>query len=139
MNANDLASGVAVGDTERIFVTGSAIFTGSNTSYYTLRYSAFNGIEPISGEVPTSFSLMQNFPNPFNPSTAIRFDIPKASFVSIVVYDIMGREVEVLANENARAGKYEVKWNASVYSSGIYFYTLRTGDFSQTKKMILTK
>lgn len=139
MNADDIATGIAVGDTDRIFVTGSSVVTGANSSYYTIRYSAVTGIEPIGGEVPTVFSLKQNFPNPFNPSTAIRFDIPKSAFVSIVVRDILGREIEVLAGENARAGKYEVKWDASKYSSGIYFYTLRAGDYTETKKMILTK
>jgi len=138
-NSNDYPSSVAVADTEKIFISGSANFNGIGIAFYTLRYSKISGIEPISGEVPTSFALNQNYPNPFNPSITIRFDIPKSELVKLVVYDIMGKEVSVLANENVSAGKYEVKWNAASYSSGIYFYTLTAGDFRETKKMILTK
>jgi hypothetical protein len=136
---NDYASGVVVSDTDRVFVTGSANFSVIGVAFYTLRYSISVGIEPISGNVPTSFSLLQNYPNPFNPSTTIRFDISKSSFVTISVFDVTGRELEVLASENVRAGEYRVVWDASKYSSGIYFYTLTAGDFRQTKKMMLIK
>lgn len=136
---NDFASGIVVSDTDRIFVTGAANFSGIGVAYYTLRYSKSVGIEPISGNVPTNFSLLQNYPNPFNPSTTIRFDISKASFVTVSVFDVTGRELEVLASENVKAGEYRVTWDASKYSSGIYFYTLTAGDFRQTKKMILIK
>lgn len=138
-NSNDYASSVAVADSQRIFVSGSANFSGIGIAFYTLRYSKIVGIQPISTEIPSSFALKQNYPNPFNPSTAIRFDIPKSTYVKIAVYDVMGQEVSVLANENVSAGKYELKWNASGYSSGIYFYTLTAGDFRETKKMILAK
>ena len=138
-NAGDFASGVHTSDTDHIYVTGN-ITTGTvGVGFYTIRYAKVVGIIPISNEVPSSFALKQNFPNPFNPVTSIRFDIPKSSLVRISVFDIMGREVEVLANENVSAGKYEVKWDASKYASGVYFYRLIAGDFNQTKKMILTK
>jgi hypothetical protein len=136
---NDFASGIIVGDTDRIFITGSANFTGIGVAFYTLRYSKSIGIEPISGNVPVSFSLLQNYPNPFNPSTTIRFDISKSSYVTVSVFDVTGRELEVLAAENVKAGEYRVVWDASKYSSGIYFYTLSAGEFRQTKKMILIK
>lgn len=136
---NDYASFVVAADSQRVFVTGSANFSATGIAYYTLRYSSCTGIEPISSILPAKFSLEQNYPNPFNPSTSIRFDIPKASFVKITVYDIAGRELEVLAAEQVRAGQYEVKWNASSYASGVYFYSIATNDFVQTKKMILTK
>lgn len=136
---NDYASGIVVGDTDRVFVTGSANFTGTGVAFYTLRYSEFNSIEPISGIIPLSFALKQNYPNPFNPATTIRFDISKSSFVTVSVFDVTGRELEVLASENVKAGEYRVVWDASKYSSGIYFYTLTAGDFRQTKKMMLIK
>jgi hypothetical protein len=138
-NANDFAAFIVAGDSTRVFVTGSANFSATGIAMYTLRYTACTGIEPISSNVPSSFALMQNYPNPFNPATTIRFDIAKSSFVKIMVYDITGRELEVLASENLRAGEYEVKWDAAKYSSGVYFYSIITDNFVQTKKMILTK
>jgi hypothetical protein len=107
---------------------------------YTLRYeNQIVGIRPISSEVPVSFFIGQNYPNPFNPATSIRFDVPKESFVKITVYDITGKEVEIIANQNVIAGKYEATWDASKYASGVYFYHFEAGDFTDTKKMILAK
>ena len=89
--------------------------------------------------MPKSFKLEQNFPNPFNPSSTIRYDIPKASMVKIVVYDLLGRELKVLVNEEKTPGYYEVVLNAGDLASGIYYYTITTGDFTQSRKMILMK
>ncbi len=89
--------------------------------------------------VPTSFELSQNYPNPFNPSTSIKYSIPKNSFVSIKVYDIIGNEVRSLVNQDKAAGSYEIKFDASNMPSGVYFYSIQAGSFSQTKKMILMK
>lgn len=97
------------------------------------------GITPVSNTVPSSFSLSQNFPNPFNPTTSIRFDVPKSAFVKLKVFEVSGKILDVLVNENLKQGAYEVNWNASKYSSGIYFYSLETKDFSQTKKMMMIK
>ncbi|MCE1164235.1 MAG: T9SS type A sorting domain-containing protein [Bacteroidetes bacterium] len=97
------------------------------------------GISNISNEVPAAFELYQNYPNPFNPSTNIRFDVKNASTVSLKVYDIRGREVSAPVNEYLKTGSYSVSFDASKLSSGIYFYTLRAGDFSQTKQMLLVK
>lgn len=138
-NGNDYASGVAVQDTERIFVTGSANFSGTGVAYYTLRYSKISGIEPISGIVPVKYELQQNYPNPFNPTTNIRLDVPKQSFVRVTVYDVLGREVENLVNQQLKAGAYMIKWDAARYSSGIYFYSIATDGYQITKKMILAK
>lgn len=138
-SANDFASFVVAADSTRIFVTGSANFSATGIAFYTLRYTACTGIEPISNIVPQKFALLQNYPNPFNPSTTIRFDIAKSGFVKIAVYDITGKQIEVLGAEQLRAGEYEVKWNAANYSSGIYFYSIVTDNFVETKKMILTK
>lgn len=97
------------------------------------------GIPALGTQTPVEYSLYQNYPNPFNPSTQITFDIPKSEFTRLTVYDILGKEVEVLVNEFKPEGRYSVNFNASGLASGIYFYTLQNGDFSVTKKMILNK
>lgn len=89
--------------------------------------------------IPKSFQLQQNYPNPFNPSSVIQYDIPKTSFVKISVYDILGREIRVLVNENKSPGHYEIIFDANGLTSGVYFYIIRTGEFTQIKKMILMK
>jgi len=98
------------------------------------------------GEIPETFSLAQNYPNPFNPSTKIRFSIPsvtlsgvEGSRVQLKVYDVLGNDVATVVNEEKPAGNYEVNFNASQLSSGIYFYKLQAGSFIQTRKMILIK
>jgi len=92
-----------------------------------------------TSEVPSEFSLSQNYPNPFNPSTKISFAILVDSKVSLKVYDITGKLVSVLAEGSMQAGLHTVTFNSGNLSSGVYFYTLTTGDFSKTMKMILTK
>lgn len=97
------------------------------------------GISQNGNEIPNRFALLQNYPNPFNPSTKIRFDIPKSSFVKLTVFDVLGREVKILANQDVEAGKFEAEFNASELTSGIYFYKIEAGDFTDVKKMILVK
>lgn len=88
---------------------------------------------------PEAFALYQNYPNPFNPSTMIRYSIPTLEFVALKVYDVLGNEVATLVNEEKSAGSYEVEFDASHLSSGIFFYELITGSFIETKKMLLLK
>jgi hypothetical protein len=97
------------------------------------------GIKAISQSVPESYSLSQNYPNPFNPSTVIKFQVAGSRFVKLSIYDVLGREVSTLVNEQLKPGTYEVDWNASNYPSGVYFYKLAAGDYVETKKMILIK
>ena len=102
------------------------------------------GIEPISTEIPQRFELYQNYPNPFNPSTKIRFHIPAfvettRRVVSLRIYDVLGKEIEVLVNENLKPGIYEIDWNAENLPSGVYFYSIITNEFTQTKKMVVVK
>lgn len=98
------------------------------------------GISQISSEVPDVYSLSQNYPNPFNPSTTINFSIPKSSDVSLKVYDVLGKEVATILNEFRTAGSYSVNFTETAsLTSGIYFYTLSTGNFTSTKKFILLK
>ena len=86
------------------------------------------------------FSLSQNYPNPFNPITKINFALPNNANVKLVIYDVMGREVvRLVNNEFKQAGRYTVDFNGQNYASGVYFYRLEAGDFVQAKKMILIK
>jgi hypothetical protein len=89
--------------------------------------------------VPKVFALEQNYPNPFNPTTIIRYDIPKDTRVKIVVFDMLGRQVKTLVDEETSSGRYKVQFNASDLSSGVYFYRLLTSDFIQTKKLLLMR
>jgi hypothetical protein len=95
-------------------------------------------VSDIAGMID-DYSLEQNYPNPFNPGTKIAFQIPESGNVSLKIYDVLGNEITSLLNEEKDPGKYEIDFNASHLSSGIYFYTLRTGTFINTKKMILIK
>lgn len=88
---------------------------------------------------PKVFALDQNYPNPFNPGTSIQYAIGGRQFVSLKVYDVLGNEVESLVNEEKPAGNYEVDFNATQLSSGIYFYRLQAGDYNASRKMILIK
>ncbi len=97
------------------------------------------GIHVISSDTPESFELEQNYPNPFNPTTKIRFSIPASSDANITIYDAAGIEVTTLIDERLMPGSFEVDWNASNYSGGIYFYVLRSGSFRETRKMVLIK
>ena len=103
------------------------------------RLGTITGIQPISNEVPNKFSLSQNYPNPFNPSTKIIFALPNSSFAKIVIYDALGREVETLVNEQLNAGTFEVDFDGTNLASGIYYYVIRTENFTDSKKMILIK
>jgi hypothetical protein len=102
---------------------------------------------PNQEELPVSYSLGQNYPNPFNPSTTIQFDIPKASIVTLKVYNILGQEVAILVDEKREAGRYEVILDGSMLPSGVYFYRLQArpidggqaNDFVNTKKLIIMK
>ncbi|HEY5125231.1 MAG TPA: T9SS type A sorting domain-containing protein, partial [Ignavibacteria bacterium] len=97
------------------------------------------GVYQYSSDIPKEFKLYNNYPNPFNPSTTIRYQIPKEQFVILKVFDITGKEIETLVNERQSPGTYEVRWNASKYSSGVYFYKLESKYFTETKSMLLIK
>jgi len=93
----------------------------------------------ISSNIPEKFELKQNFPNPFNPNTVISYSVAKSENVSIKVYDILGKEVQTLVNEVKNPGSYNVMFNAQNLSSGVYFYRLTSGSFTDIKKMTLVK
>ena len=97
------------------------------------------GILNPSNELPTVYKLYDNYPNPFNPATTIKYDLPRASYVKLMIYDMLGRTVSTLVDEKKDAGRYEVQWNASNYASGTYFYKMETEAYTDVKKMILVK
>jgi hypothetical protein len=99
----------------------------------------YTGVPRTGATIPASYLLGQNYPNPFNPSTTISYSIPKAGNVRISVLDVLGREVAVLVNGYKTPGSYNVEFNASELSSGVYFYKITSGDFTDTKKMVLIK
>ncbi len=98
-----------------------------------------NTVEVVVNSIPKSYALKQNYPNPFNPTTKIGFQVPKLEFVSLKVYDVLGNEVVTLLNEKKSAGTYEINFDASSLSSGVYYYQVKAGNFVQTKKMIVLK
>ena len=97
------------------------------------------GISNEATSQPMFFGLSQNYPNPFNPATTISFSLPTGSFVSLKVFDLIGREVAIIVSQELFAGTYTRQWNATNMSSGIYFYRLQAGSFTETKKLILLK
>lgn len=97
------------------------------------------GVHPISNEIPSGYLLEQNYPNPFNPSTKIQFSILKHSITKLTIYDVTGRVLAILVNEELIPGKYEVGWDASHRASGVYYYTLESEGFTETKKMVVLK
>lgn len=133
-------------------LSGSGPFNGNVTFDY-MYSSAMGGIQWFEtiddfgdlaritnqNKIAENFQLFQNYPNPFNPATNIKFQIPNSTFVTLAVYDMLGKEIEILVDEKLNAGTYKVDWNASNFSSGTYFYRLTAGEFTETKKMILLR
>jgi len=132
---------------DTIFSTGNSVNLASGTGGDAWNFGGFKVINITTtsvreiNELVSSYNLSQNFPNPFNPSTSIRYGITNTGFVSMKVYDAAGREVADLVNSYQNPGSYEVNFSAGDYklSSGVYYYRLTSGNFSEVKKMILTK
>ena len=125
-----------------IYINDSSIFVGiiHEGGIWRAPLSQVTGIEqPRGPAVPTSIHLSQNYPNPFNPTTNIEYRIANRGFVSLKVYDVLGREVATLVNGVQKAGRYDIKFNASRLASGVYFYRLKAGSYSKTAKMLLLK
>jgi hypothetical protein len=115
------------------------LFIGGLDGIQKSKISTLTGIQKLSAEIPIVYSLAQNYPNPFNPMTTISFSLPSKSFVSLKVFDVIGREVAMLMSQEKPAGTYNVTFDASKLPSGVYFYRLTIGDFTQVKKMLLVK
>jgi hypothetical protein len=147
-----LTNNPAVSEIPSMYVYGSAVHTiwtderdGNREIYYKRDPSGnLSGLITLGTEIPPGFSLSQNYPNPFNPSTKIKFNIPVASvrrtdIVSLIIYDILGKQIKTLVNQQLSPGIYEVDFEGSDLSTGIYYYRLTAGNFIETKKMILVK
>lgn len=106
-------------------------------NYGTIGFGKYK--KQIGNIIPNEFHLFQNYPNPFNPNTVISYQLSVDGIVSLKVYDVLGKEVATLIHERKSAGRYKVTFDASNFSSGIYFYTIETNDFVQTKRMVLIK
>ena len=112
----------------------------ANSVFQALRwFDIVLGVNGNGGAIPTQFALEQNYPNPFNPATTIKFSIPEVSKVTLKIYDILGREVSTLVNEVRNAGNHEVNFDASNLASGMYIYSIKAGDYTASKKMMLLK
>ena len=98
-----------------------------------------SSVEMVENEIPNDYELYQNYPNPFNPGTRIKFGIPEEALVSLIIYDSIGREIQVLLNESLPPATYSIVFNGINLPSGIYFYKLMAGDYSSTKKMVLLR
>jgi hypothetical protein len=134
---------LAVGDSAIYYV---AVGYGSNNGTMLAnmqlaqqKYNIITAVKPNTNNIPANYSLNQNYPNPFNPSTKISYQLPKSGYVTLKVFNALGKEVASLVNEEKTAGKYAVDFNAQGLSSGIYFYSIHSGSYFATKKMILLK
>jgi len=120
----------AVGASKRLIVK-RVLVTGDATPAV--------GIDDITGVIPAVFKVYDNYPNPFNPSTNIRFELPRASNVTVKVFNLLGQVVASILSEHKEAGVYTVPFNASSLSSGVYFYRVEAGNFVDVKQMLLIK
>jgi len=128
-----------------IFKTKVFAFDGKKN--IELTNSDYNSIEGVTGNspkesaanLPTEFALLQNYPNPFNPSTTINYELPASNFVTLKIYDLVGKEVATLVNEKLDAGRYTATFNGSNLASGMYFYKITAGEFTFVRKMVLIK
>ena len=120
-------------------ISGSNVVAGTANGVWTVPLSQVAAVSKNKSALPEAFSLSQNYPNPFNPTTVISYQVPVSGQVTLKVYDMLGREIATLVNNKESAGSYSVKFDGSRLASGVYFYRLQAGSFSQTKKLLLMK
>ena len=132
-------TGDSVRCTWRVFGMNGIDSASSGNNFLVTLVRTSVGINVISSLVPDKFSLGNNYPNPFNPETTIKFDIANSTFAELKIYDSRGSEVSTLVNEDLKPGNYEYKFYAGNLPSGAYFYRLKTSEFTETKRMILVK
>jgi hypothetical protein len=146
-NGYDYAYALAVDDSGNVYVTGGSQGDGTSYDYCTIKYvQTPSAVKDETGdkEKPSEFDLSQNYPNPFNPTTKIEFTLAKRGFVTLQIYDVLGRKVRTLVSQELTSGRKSVIWDGKneddkEVASGVYFYQLKVGDFSQPKKMLLLK
>lgn len=138
--------GVILCKTQIVMITGASLNLGIALAQTQVTLQANAIVSPgnlsavnDNSTIPQKFALEQNYPNPFNPSTIINFSLAKGGQVTLSVYDLLGQQVSELVNERREAGVYEVKFDGSNLSSGVYFYRLQAGDFVATKRLLLLR
>jgi hypothetical protein len=124
-----------------LFITGDYLYASTTNGFWKCPLSMITLVADgsLNGTRPTKLSLSQNYPNPFNPSTIINYQLPVNSFVTVKIFDLLGREVQTLINKLESAGNHSAIFNAGNLTSGVYFYQLKAGNFVNTKKLILLK
>ena len=140
-NATDEGDFIAVDDSGSVYVGGSSV-TSNGFDYLALKYRQQEGtgiIAAPTSKVPKGYVLYQNFPNPFNPTTTIRYSLPTSAFVSLKLFGVLGNEIATLIDGLQRAGPHSIEFDATDLASGVYFYRLQAGGFNDTKKLILLK
>jgi len=138
-NGFDKPSSLKINDLNNLYLTGTSLGSGTEYDYATIKYSQSVGINQISTIIPEKFSISHNYPNPFNPTTKIKFDLKNSSLVKLVVFDMLGKEVATLVNESLNAGSYETEFDGSGLTSGVYIYRIETDTYNEVKKMTLLK
>ncbi|MFI5211924.1 MAG: SBBP repeat-containing protein [Ignavibacteria bacterium] len=138
-NGVDAALSICVDSYGNIHVTGNSMGSNSSSDYATVTYPFVTAIEPVSSEIPKEYKLYDNYPNPFNPSTKIKFDLPKDSYVKLSFYDVTGKTVAVPVNGNISAGSYVYDFTPKDLASGVYLFRIDAGGFSDVRKMVLVK
>lgn len=113
--------------------------TPTNTIYVPTNMAEKRAVDIPEEPIPTSFSMSQNYPNPFNPTTTISYQLPISQFVNLSIYNIQGLLIETLVNDYKKAGIYSLKWNAKNVGSGLYFYRIEAGEYTETKKCLILK
>lgn len=122
-----------------VFVQNSNTKEVYQSEFITYNELGITDLAEDNNEIPATYNLFQNYPNPFNPSTTIEYEIPKEEQVVLKVYNVLGKEVAELVNTNKSAGKYNVNFNSKNLASGVYYYTIRAGEFFQSRKLVLLK
>jgi hypothetical protein len=135
------STGLADTNVRALAIKGTYLFAGTYTGKVWKRplSELITAVKGPTSELPNHFSLEQNYPNPFNPTTNISFSVGTYGYMSLRIFDILGHEVATLANEIKPAGTYQVEWNATGFPSGVYFYRLNSGSYSETRKLLLLK
>jgi photosystem II stability/assembly factor-like uncharacterized protein len=139
LNWTEVDTGMTNKDVNTLILVGDYLYAGTwGSGVWKRPLDEITSVEAVQSKLNT-YKLFQNYPNPFNPSTTISFSIPKSGLVKLIIYDVLGKKIKTLLNEIKTPGSYKTEFNAEELSSGIYFYKIQAGDFTETKKLILMK